>query len=108
MFSLLEKQARINMQLVVMEQPHAIVGGSMIRMFCFQSQSHVTTDGQSPSLTWCQTHVLGPIPDFCYSKTVAGLLMWGVICDERMGLSFTIAAGPRQRSHSRDRVPRDS
>jgi hypothetical protein len=25
-----------------------------------------------------------------------------------MGLSFTIAAGPRQRSHSRVRVPRDS
>jgi hypothetical protein len=25
-----------------------------------------------------------------------------------MGLSFTIAAGPRQRSHSRIRVPRDS
>jgi hypothetical protein len=25
-----------------------------------------------------------------------------------MGLSFTVAAGPRQRSHSRVRVPRDS
>jgi hypothetical protein len=28
--------------------------------------------------------------------------------NERMGLSFTIAAGPRQRGHSRVRVPRDS
>jgi hypothetical protein len=28
--------------------------------------------------------------------------------DDRMGLSFTIAAGLRQRSHSRVRVPRDS
>jgi hypothetical protein len=28
--------------------------------------------------------------------------------DESMGLSFTIAAGPRQRSHSRVRVPWDS
>jgi hypothetical protein len=27
---------------------------------------------------------------------------------ERMGLSFTIAAGPRQRSHPQIRVPRDS
>jgi hypothetical protein len=27
--------------------------------------------------------------------------MWGVLSDERTGLSFTIAAGPRQRSHSR-------
>jgi hypothetical protein len=35
---------------------------------------------------------------------VAGLLMWGAFCDERTGLSFTIAAGSRQRSHSRVRV----
>jgi hypothetical protein len=34
--------------------------------------------------------------------------MWGVLSDERMGLSFAIAAGPRQRSHSRVRVPWDS
>jgi hypothetical protein len=34
--------------------------------------------------------------------------MWGALSDERMGLSFTIAADPRQRSHSRVRVPWDS
>jgi hypothetical protein len=34
--------------------------------------------------------------------------MWGAHSDERAGLSFTIAAGPRQRSHSRVRVSRDS
>jgi hypothetical protein len=39
---------------------------------------------------------------------ITGLLMWGALSDERMGLSFTIAAGPRQRSHSRVQVPRDS
>jgi hypothetical protein len=33
--------------------------------------------------------------------------MWGALSDERTGLLFTIAAGPRQRSHSRVRVPRD-
>jgi hypothetical protein len=33
--------------------------------------------------------------------------MWGVLSDERAGLSFTIAAGPRQRSYSRVRVPWD-
>jgi hypothetical protein len=27
--------------------------------------------------------------------------MWGALSEERMGLSFTIAASPRQRSHSR-------
>jgi hypothetical protein len=41
--------------------------------------------------------------------TVRHLGDWcgGVLCDERTGLLFTIAAGPRQRSHSRVRVPRN-
>jgi hypothetical protein len=34
--------------------------------------------------------------------------MWGALSDERTGLPFTIAAGPRQRSHSWVQVPRDS
>jgi hypothetical protein len=34
--------------------------------------------------------------------------MWGALSDERTGLSFTIAAGSRQSSHSRVRVPWDS
>jgi hypothetical protein len=34
--------------------------------------------------------------------------MWGALSDERTGLSFIIAAGPRQRSHSWVRVPRES
>jgi hypothetical protein len=33
--------------------------------------------------------------------------MWGALSDERTSLSFTIAAGSRQRSHSRVRVPWD-
>jgi hypothetical protein len=36
------------------------------------------------------------------------VLMWGALSNERMGLSFIFAAGPRQRSHSRVRVPLDS
>jgi hypothetical protein len=39
--------------------------------------------------------------------TVASLLMWGALSDKRTGLSFTIAADPRQRSHYRVRVPWD-
>jgi hypothetical protein len=31
-----------------------------------------------------------------------------ILSDERMGLSFTVAAGPRQRTHSQVRVTRDS
>jgi hypothetical protein len=34
--------------------------------------------------------------------------MWGALSDERTGLSFTIAAGTRQGTHSRVRVPWDS
>jgi hypothetical protein len=44
---------------------------------------------------------LGPKTTFLL-LSVVGLLMWGAVSDERMGLSFTIAAGPRVR------VPRDS
>jgi hypothetical protein len=73
-----------------------------------QSQSYVTTDGQSASLSWCQAPIWGSRPHFYYCQTVADLLIWGAFYDERTGLSFTIAAGPRQRCHSRVRVPRDS
>jgi hypothetical protein len=66
------------------------------------------TDGQSASLSWCQAPIWGLWPDFYYCQTVAGLLMWGALSHERMGLPFTIAAGPRQRSHSWVRVPRNS
>jgi hypothetical protein len=34
--------------------------------------------------------------------------MWGALSDERTGMTFTIAAGPRQRSNSRVRIPWDS
>jgi hypothetical protein len=52
--------------------------------------------------------LLGSRPDFCYCLTVAGLLIWGALSDDRTDLSFTTAAGPRQRSHSRFQIPRDS
>jgi hypothetical protein len=72
-----------------------------------QRQSYVTTDGQSASLSWCQATIWGLRPDFHCCQTVAGLLMWGVLSGERTGLPFTIAADPRQRSHSWVRVPWD-
>jgi hypothetical protein len=51
--------------------------------------------------------IWGLRPGFYYCQTVAGLLMWGALSDGRAGLSFTIAAGPLQRRHSRVRVPWD-
>jgi hypothetical protein len=76
-------------------------------VFCLlsESESYVTTDGQSASLSWNKAPIWGLRPDFYYCQTIEGLLMWGALSDERTSLSFTIAAGPRQRSHSRVRVP---
>jgi hypothetical protein len=59
-------------------------------------------------LSWCQAPIWGSRPYFYYCQTVTGLLIWDSLSDERTGLSFTIAAGPRQCSHSRVWVPRDS
>jgi hypothetical protein len=72
-----------------------------------ESESYVTTDGQSASLSWNKASIWGLRPDFYCCQTVAGL-MWGTLSDERTGLSFTLAAGPRQRSYSRVRVLWDS
>jgi hypothetical protein len=63
-----------------------------------ESESYVTTDGQSASLSWNKAPFWSLRPDL-YCLTVAGLLIWGALSDERTGLSFAIATGPRQRSH---------
>jgi hypothetical protein len=72
-----------------------------------ESESYVTTDGQSASLSWNKAPIWDLRPDLYYCQTIAGLLMWGAVSDERTGLSFTIATGTRQRSHSRVLVPWD-
>jgi hypothetical protein len=69
-----------------------------------ESESYVTTDGQSASLSWNKAPIWGLRPDL-YCLTVAGFLIWGALSEERTGLSFTIAVGPCQRSHFRVRVP---
>jgi hypothetical protein len=47
---------------------------------------------------------------FFFSLTMAGLLLWGTLSDERMSLSFTptIASGHCQISHSRVQVSQNS
>jgi hypothetical protein len=66
------------------------------------------TAGQSASLSCNKAPTWGLRLDFYSCQTLAALLMRGVLSDERTGLYFTTAAGPRQRSHSRGRVPWDS
>jgi hypothetical protein len=73
-----------------------------------ESESYVTTDGQSASVSWNKAPIWGLRPDLYYCQTVAGLLMWSALSDERTDLSFTNAADFRQRSHSRVRAPWDS
>jgi hypothetical protein len=63
-------------------------------------ESYVPTDGQSANLSWFQAPIWALRPDFYYCQTIEGVLMWGALSDERTGLPFTIATGPRQRSHS--------
>jgi hypothetical protein len=53
-----------------------------------QSQSYVTTDDQSASLSWNKAPIWGLRPDLYYCMTFAGLLKWGALSDERTGLSF--------------------
>jgi hypothetical protein len=84
--------------------------GETIAVYCEspESESSITTDGQSASLSWNKTPVWDLRPDFYYCQTIAGLLMWGALSDERTGLSFTIAPGPCQCWHFRIRLPLDS
>jgi hypothetical protein len=74
---------------------------SRIEFLSTESDSYITTDGQSASLYWNKAPIWGLRPDFYYCQTVAGLLIWDAFYGERTGLSFAIAAGARQRSHSR-------
>jgi hypothetical protein len=53
------------------------------------SQFYVTTDGQSASLSWNKAPIWGLRPDLYYCQTVAGLLMYGALSEERTGLSFS-------------------
>jgi hypothetical protein len=78
-----------------------------------ESDSYVTTDGQSASLTWYKAPIWGLRPDFYFGTeygirlTITFLIPWGALSDERTGLSFVCAPGPCHRSLSRVLVPWD-
>jgi hypothetical protein len=69
-----------------------------------ESESYVTTDGQSASLSWYKLPIRGLRPDFYFRTeygirlTVTFLIPWGALSDKRTGLSVVCAAGPCQRS----------
>jgi hypothetical protein len=70
----------------------SVNGGFLPVELFFKSRSkiYVTTDGQSASLSWNKAPIWSLRPDFHYCETIAGLLIWGVLSDERTGLSLTI------------------
>jgi hypothetical protein len=51
-----------------------------------ESESYVTTDGQSASLSWNKAPIWGLRPDIYYSLTLSVLFLWGALSDERTGL----------------------
>jgi hypothetical protein len=61
-----------------------------------ESESYITTDVQSASLSSNKAPIWSLQPDFYFCQTIEGLLMWDALSDERTGLSFKIPAGLRQ------------
>jgi hypothetical protein len=83
-----------------------LLNSALLLLLCLaESESYVSTYGQSASLSWNKV----PIWDDQIFITVRQLrICWcGALSLKRTGLSFTTAAGPQQRSHSRVRVPWD-
>jgi hypothetical protein len=80
----------------------------------YSSHCHLKTLSVTLRLTVSQSVSLGVKPHlglmtrYLLFFDYYGLLFWGDLSDERTGLSFVYAAGPRQRSISRVRVPWDS
>jgi hypothetical protein len=56
----------------------------------------------------CRRALWDSRPEFFSTEHLLTSFLCNILPDERMGLSFTVAAGPRQRSHSQVRVPWDS
>jgi hypothetical protein len=68
--------------------------------YCSESESYVITDSQSASLSWNKAPIWGLRPDINYCLTITVLFLWGALSDERTGLYFLYATGPRQCSPS--------
>jgi hypothetical protein len=70
-----------------------------------QSQSHITIDNQPASPSWCQAPIWDPRPIFLspwdFLLDSYCLLFCSALSDERTGLQFTVATGPRQRTSTR-------
>jgi hypothetical protein len=73
---------RVNLRLVVYLQSVRL-GQSQVKI---KVMLQPTVHSASPS--WNKTPILGLREDLYYSHTVAGLLIWGPLSDDKTGLSF--------------------
>jgi hypothetical protein len=103
MFSAFERVKTVH----VLDRAATVIGLSRLTGLKIKSKSRydLRSVGQSVLVS---SPIWGPKIRFFYCQTVAGLLTWSALSDERTGLSFTITAGSHQRSHSRVRVNADN
>jgi hypothetical protein len=66
-----------------------------------ESESYVTTDGQSATLSWNKAPIWGLRPDSYRRLTVASVLMWGALSNESLQLLLTLASAVILGSESR-------
>jgi hypothetical protein len=71
----------------------------------YESESYVTSDVQSASLSWNKAPIWGLWTHIYYCLKITVLFLWGALSDERTRLSFVYATGPRQCSSSWVRSP---
>jgi hypothetical protein len=84
------------------------LGIPVLDYFESESETYVTTNGESASLSWNKASIRGLRLDLFYCLIVAGLLIWCALSDERRDLSFAFVVGPSQLIHSQVRIPWDS
>jgi hypothetical protein len=72
----------------------SLPAGSCPTTDSYKSKSKLSYDLRSVSQSvLVSSPIFSSRTDFCYCQTVAYLMMWGTLSDERMDLLFTIAAG---------------
>jgi hypothetical protein len=80
----------------------------LLHYYWRQIQSHIATDGQPVSKSWCRAPS-GAHDQLCITVwQLRFCSLWGVLSNERTGLSFVYDAGPCQRGLSPFRISWDS
>jgi hypothetical protein len=77
LFVCLPNPLRLTAPLLRLNVSQTTVLGNTMNLEESESESFVTTDGQSASLSWNKAPIWNLRPDFYYCQTVAVLLMWG-------------------------------